>query len=941
MRLAQRAGPCGLTLLLTAALAAGCSCGESKSTGGAIEVWILAPQDGAEFAQGAPVTFQGRATRAGTDLAADELAWSSSLDGPLGTGSPIARDDLSVGAHTITLAAEGQSAAVEITVAPDQTNEPPVPEILAPAEGAQFEEGEPVVLSGRATDPEDGELPGSALTWTSDVDGLLGNGASLTVPSLTVGSHLITLVALDGAGATGRASVGLEVFPAGQNRPPVVTIVAPADGAAFEVGELIDFSGTAADAEDGLLSGADVSWTSDRDGALGSGLQITATPSQGIHTITFTATDTDGASGSTAITIAVNPAGNEPPTVSILAPADGATFEEGDEIAFSGQATDPEDGDLGSAALVWSSDLDGELGAGKALAVTTLSLGLHRVRLVATDSGGAAGTASIQVRVTERTENQPPTAEIIAPADGASFEFGTAITLQGQGSDPEDGVLSGAGLSWSSDLDGPLGTGASLTIATLTEGAHRITLTAIDSRAATGQHAIGLTITPKQVENLAPTARLTGPAEAMARTTVVLDGSGSTDVDGTVVRYVFDFGDGSPPQDGSAPTAEHEYSAEGEVTVALTVHDDDDATGTAELTIAITPFERTPRVAEDSRDNLGSTCALGFDDSGLAVIAYRNDTHPSVRLAREQEDGSFLGETVEGFGLDIGGDAGEHVDLAVDRDGAVHLAYLLEDAAGDTWLRYARGAAGVWSLVTVDAARGQGPGRSLGLALNPVSGDRPEILYRSADGDAVRLARCDAACGLEQSWSSEALYTETRGQSGYARSYPGGLALAADGSAAVSFSLAYYDLNWDEQAALLFLSRSPSGPWSATEAILPESPAADLDPIPSRVALDAIGEPLVIHGDGVSHRFGVDDWRFSRVEEGGLAYFDLAFDASADTAFLLTRHGSELEVVGENDRSYWIYRALGPVDAAWPEIALGPEGEPRACFARDHNVIVF
>ena len=58
--------------------------------------------------------------------------------------------------------------------------------------------------------------------------------------------------------------------------------------------------------------------------------------------------------------------------------------------------------------------------------------------------------------------------------------------------DNEDGQLSGAALSWSSDLDGALGDGDSLTVnaSTLAEGAHTITLTAQDSDGQTNSTAI-------------------------------------------------------------------------------------------------------------------------------------------------------------------------------------------------------------------------------------------------------------------------------------------------------------------------------------------------------------------------------------------------------------------------------------------------------------------
>ena len=44
--------------------------------------------------------------------------------------------------------------------------------------------------------------------------------------------------------------------------------------------------------------------------------------------------------------------------------------------------------------------------------------------------------------------SKPPTAEIVAPFDGATFRVGTTIPYYGTALDPEDGALTGAALTW-------------------------------------------------------------------------------------------------------------------------------------------------------------------------------------------------------------------------------------------------------------------------------------------------------------------------------------------------------------------------------------------------------------------------------------------------------------------------------------------------------------
>ena len=100
------------------------------------------------------------------------------------------------------------------------------------------------------------------------------------------------------------------------------------------------FAGSATDAEDGDLT-ASLAWSSNRDGAIGTGGAFSATLSVGTHTVTATATDALGAPGSGSLSVTINAL----PTVSITVPADGTVEDTGVAVTFTGTASDPEDGD--------------------------------------------------------------------------------------------------------------------------------------------------------------------------------------------------------------------------------------------------------------------------------------------------------------------------------------------------------------------------------------------------------------------------------------------------------------------------------------------------------------------------------------------------------------------------------------------------------------------
>lgn len=181
----------------------------------------------------------------------------------------------------------------------------------------------------------------------------------------------------------------------GSNQTPSVSITSPTNGAEFAEDPTVTLKGSADDPEDGSLSGSSLVWKSSIDGQVGKGEQAAYNLSSGQHTITLSATDSDGATSRDSVSIAV--AG--PPTVEISAPEDETIANDEETFTFEGTATDPIDGDLNQDALEWSSDVDGALGTGTSLSNQPLSGGSHTITLSATDQDGNKGTASINILV--------------------------------------------------------------------------------------------------------------------------------------------------------------------------------------------------------------------------------------------------------------------------------------------------------------------------------------------------------------------------------------------------------------------------------------------------------------------------------------------------------------------------------------------------------------
>jgi PKD repeat protein len=119
---------------------------------------------------------------------------------------------------------------------------------------------------------------------------------------------------------------------------------------------------------------------------------------------------------------------------------------------------------------------------------------------------------------------------------------------------------------------------------------------------------------------------------------VTVDGTGSTDADGTVAAHSWNWGDGTPA--GSGTTATHTYAAAGTYNVTLTVTDDDGATATTTSPVTVTAPVEEPPVEEPPVD--GTIAADEFDRTvtgGLGTADVGGAWTVSAGAARQSVSG--------------------------------------------------------------------------------------------------------------------------------------------------------------------------------------------------------------------------------------------------------------------------------------------------------------
>ncbi|MDJ0749178.1 MAG: PKD domain-containing protein, partial [Woeseiaceae bacterium] len=463
------------------------------------------------------------------------------------------------------------------------------------------------------------------------------------------------------------------------------------------------------------------------------------------QTLTFQVqvTDDDGATDTDTVDVQVNndPTLSDPPTA--LAGPD-QVVSTGAIVTLDGSASIDTDGTITAYQWTQISGISVSLANANA-AVATFTAPTAPATLVfeleVTDNDSSTGTDTIEVRV-----NAAPTANA---GPDQSVDEQSAVNLTAAGSSDVDGSI--VGYAWTQTAGTTItltGVGTatpSFTAPSVDAGGETLTfeVEVTDNDGATDTDTVDIQVNNDPTLTTPPTS-VAGPAQVVsAGAAVTLDGSGSSDSDGTITGYQWNQIGGTTVTLTNANTVLASFTAPAapdELTFELVVTDNDAATDSSSTTVRVNapPIANAgpdQSVNEQTAVNLTASGSSDVDGSitgyswtqtdGTAVVltnantATPDFTAPSVSLA-----GELLTFEVEVTDDDGATDI-DTVDIQVDNDPALNI------------------------LPTAVAGPDQNVGEGVSVTLDGSGSSDDTVItdyqWTQTDGTAVALTNADQA----------------------------------------------------------------------------------------------------------------------------------------------------------------------------------------------------
>ena len=193
----------------------------------------------------------------------------------------------------------------------------------------------------------------------------------------------------------------------------------------------------------------------------------------------------------------MNPPANVPPTASITAPANGATFTAPASVSITATAGDTD----GTVSLVeffqGTTKLGEDTTAPYSFTWSNVAAGAYTLTARATDNSGGITTSAVVGITVNPPVNTPPTVNITAPADSASFTAPATVSITASASDSGGTITLVEFFQGTTKLGQDTTAPYSFSWTNVAVGSYTVTARATDNGgAATTSTAVNITVVP-------------------------------------------------------------------------------------------------------------------------------------------------------------------------------------------------------------------------------------------------------------------------------------------------------------------------------------------------------------------------------------------------------------------------------------------------------------
>ncbi len=336
----------------------------------------------------------------------------------------------------------------------------------------------------------------------------------------------------------------------------------------------------------------------------------------GVYNVALTVTDDDGATDKCTIQITVNEPSNQAPVASCQANKTSGNAPL--TVNFNGTNSSDADGNI--VAYQWDFNNNVPDNNNANASYTFQNPGVYNVELTVTDDDGATDKCTIQITV-----NEPPNQAPVANCQANKTSGNAPLTVNFNGSNSSDADGDIVAYQWDFNNNVPDNNNVNASYTFQNPGVYNVELTVTDDDGATDNCTIQITV--NEPPNQAPVANCqSNKTSGTVPLTVSFNGSNSSDADGNIVAYQWDFDDGSAIVNNSQPT--FTFTEVGVYNVELTVEDDDGATNNCTIQITVNEAPNQPPIVQCDATPKTGPAPLTVEFSG------RGTTDPDGSIAK-------------------------------------------------------------------------------------------------------------------------------------------------------------------------------------------------------------------------------------------------------------------------------------------------------------------